>query len=754
MYFDLFLLSVILAAAYLGPTIIRRHPPGERGFGWLLIADGVCAGIAFAGRHSGAGKGADLLGFIALAAGVFLLFIPPILRDMTRRAMRRGHLLWASRLLGLRELLQPGMGAGQERELLSSIIAVRAGRVDDAIAVLNETRARLDTDDKLSRRGVDERILLTYLSARRWSDAVDTYEREFQPTTISPQLLVEVIRAYCELGRLEQAATVMSVLESSPLAKEPLAALLIGRARLIFLAFTGRIRDVDKLLDKNGPLHGLPVASRYFWSGIARLNAGDRPGARAQLTQATKAASGDPQARDYAQSVLDTIDQPGIAGPRALPTAVTQIADLISSRVPEMNPPPKPRTPAISGVPVKRVPVTGILAVANLVCFAAVMWIFGSTGDPGAMALSGANVKSAVLAGEWWRLLSSVFLHVGFVHLLFNVYGLWVLGKLVEQIHGSIQMFAIYIGAGLIGSLSSLIFGGPTMSIGASGGIMGLLGALIAELILARASYPETWRKMLLGNLLFIAAAMVGIGFFYPEIDQSAHVGGLVAGALLGAFVSPRSFIEKPTLTRLMTTGVAFLCALACAYGAFGLATSDYARTIASIGEIEHHPDTGVAFFGPKTWQHDSDGQYYDPFVYTFLEVSARDIRLNRSPENSAAPPGERKPSTVATGSGAEHEISLDLGDLLQRKLDNEASEAPGVERHPAHQWLAVPDPWQTRELIFHPDGMGGEQSVRMICFGRRHGDHLWLGTLAIPDALADAMQPTLARMLSSMRPH
>lgn len=727
MYFDLFLISVVLVTLYLGPMIILRHPPGERGFGWLLVADGLCAIIALAGRWQGAPESVEMIGFIAIAAGVFLLVIPPILRDVTRRTMTRGRLHLAHRLLGIRELLQPGMGAAHERDLLESIIAVRSGRVDDAVSALRDTREAVDSDE--ARRDVDERILLTYLSARRWRDATEIYERTFDPTTVSAQLSVEVVRAYCELGEREKACELMQILENSPLATEPLAVLLIGRARLVFLAFAGRIREVDKLLAEDAPMSVLPPASQQFWSGIARLHAGDRPGARERLQAAHDASAQDPQAHAYTERVLASIDEPGVAGPHTLPAAVTELADLMTERVATMKPLPKRRTPQLSGIGMRQVPVTAVMLIINVIAFALMMWHFGSTGDPGALVLSGANVKSAVAAGEWWRLCTCMFIHAGFLHLLLNGYGLWVLGKLVEQIYGSTRSLVLYVGTGIAGALASLVFSGPTMSVGASGAVLGLLGALIAELTLARKAYPERWRKTLLGNFLFIAAAMIGIGLFYGAIDHAAHVGGMVAGLVLGALLSPHSPVSAASPVRGAARILAALSGVILAYSAVALIGSDYADTLSRYGQVEHRTQNGVAFVVPSTWREDGPNGLIDPYVITTLDIEVSDV------------------------SDIDSDDETDVGALLEAWRSGAERGNPGAKRRPAHARMELPDPWQSRELVLSEDGEGGAQHFRMMLFGRRTDEQVWLGKLVFPDRLADAMRPTIERILTSMRP-
>lgn len=138
----------------------------------------------------------------------------------------------------------------------------------------------------------------------------------------------------------------------------------------------------------------------------------------------------------------------------------------------------------------------------------------------------GAKVNSLIQAGEVWRLLTSTFIHIGIVHLTFNLYALWALGPLTEESMGHRRFLLIYILSGLGGSVSSFIFS-PVLSAGASGAIFGLLGALLYY------SYkrPALWKTGLGMNLVVVILVNLGFGFVQPGIDNFAHLGGLITGA-------------------------------------------------------------------------------------------------------------------------------------------------------------------------------------------------------------------------------
>src|SRR5258708_11458120 len=149
----------------------------------------------------------------------------------------------------------------------------------------------------------------------------------------------------------------------------------------------------------------------------------------------------------------------------------------------------------------------------------------------------GANVGAITFSGEWWRLLTNVFLHGGLMHIAFNMWALWNLGELCEALYGRWTFTAIYLICGLGASITSAAWHPYVPSVGASGAIFGLAGALIAAFKLGEFSVP---RSALSGTLRSLGAFVVYnlIFGFLPGIDMAAHVGGLVTGLIVGALIA------------------------------------------------------------------------------------------------------------------------------------------------------------------------------------------------------------------------
>ena len=163
-------------------------------------------------------------------------------------------------------------------------------------------------------------------------------------------------------------------------------------------------------------------------------------------------------------------------------------------------------------------------------------WLWFSAAD---LARMGGNFGPLTLNGQWWRLLSALFIHAGLLHLLFNCLILANIGLFLEPLLGRWRLLLLYLTTGLFGSLASLLWHleQPVVSIGASGAIFGLYGFFLV-LMLGKLFTPAFSKQFLKGTLVFILInlAIGMLGF----IDNAAHLGGLLSGALIGLIWLPQ----------------------------------------------------------------------------------------------------------------------------------------------------------------------------------------------------------------------
>jgi len=141
----------------------------------------------------------------------------------------------------------------------------------------------------------------------------------------------------------------------------------------------------------------------------------------------------------------------------------------------------------------------------------------------------GAKVNVLISGGEYYRLITCMFLHAGLLHVSLNMYSLYIIGPLVERVYGKVKYVSIYFIAGIIASLFSYMFSND-ISIGASGAIFGLLGATLIFAI----TIKKTVGKDFYINILQVMAVNLIIGFSIPNIDNYAHIGGILGGIAMG----------------------------------------------------------------------------------------------------------------------------------------------------------------------------------------------------------------------------
>jgi membrane associated rhomboid family serine protease len=170
---------------------------------------------------------------------------------------------------------------------------------------------------------------------------------------------------------------------------------------------------------------------------------------------------------------------------------------------------------------------------------------FGEWADPEVLHRLGALEPYLVVQGEYWRLLTALFLHYDAVHLLFNLFALYVLGPPLERSIGAARFCACYLLSGLGSSAGVVILWrigviNSIQLVGASGCVMGIVGAW-AGFLLRHRHAPLAKRR--LGNILMIVAIQTAFDLSTPQVSMSAHLCGLITGLFLGLIVSPRSAV-------------------------------------------------------------------------------------------------------------------------------------------------------------------------------------------------------------------
>ena len=182
--------------------------------------------------------------------------------------------------------------------------------------------------------------------------------------------------------------------------------------------------------------------------------------------------------------------------------------------------------------------LTNILIAINLLVFLISAWISKNIFniDIYTLIIMGAKVNSLIDKGQVWRLITCAFLHGGLIHIFFNMYALKILGPEIEYVYGKIKYLVIYLLSAIAASIFSYIFGPQSVSVGASGAIFGLFGAMLIFGI----KHRKQMGKAYMMNILQVIFVNVIIGISSSNIDNEAHFGGLIVGALIALLLGER----------------------------------------------------------------------------------------------------------------------------------------------------------------------------------------------------------------------
>jgi rhomboid protease GluP len=576
----LVLLAASLCAVQIVALILRREHVDDAPYLGLLVVDlALLVWVHLTGRHD------TMIAFVAEGLAGMLTLAPRFLDGLERGALARDRFDRAARIAMVRELLTPGTSAARRRRQLQDLAQTREG---GGLAVARRLREQLATLESGDRRAVElrEELATVLFFDRRFAEGVEEVERHLDPTQLArrPAFAAYLVRAYGELGRLDRAAQILMQLEDDVAGRDPTAASLLVQARLTFLAFAGRTAHLEALLS-TPPGAYLGPRAHEFLLDTARARA-DRP----------------------------------------LPPEAERVAETVFQRVSLPATRKRRRTPATFALIAVNVAVTLVLSALAPI-------------DDVTLARAGALFRPAIHAGEWWRLFTAMFLHAGLLrelHLIINMYGLYLLGRFIEDVFGPARFLAVYFIGGLTGSIASTLLGGGGLSVGASGAIMGLLGALIVTLVLRRGSWPEAWRRVLLGNLLMLSALQIYIGFQVALIDNAAHVGGMLGGAMATLVFAPGGLVGNKragTVSAIVVAGI--LSALVVVGGVFA-AVTPLDRTIARTGTRKVTVG-GAQLTVPSYWEVDKD-LVGDPYLDVTVKPVGGKLQSNKDDDPRFAP--------------------------------------------------------------------------------------------------------------------
>jgi rhomboid protease GluP len=704
MYYELALISVAIAGGYWGWFFVRQD--STRLYGVMLLASGVLSCLGLLGRKEDIAS-LGIPGAIGVGAGTCLLVVGPIVRGLARRAAASERFGIADKLLTIADVLAPGSGVSDEKALLGAMREIRDGNIEHTIDALTAAKRRAPDDARLA---IDERIAMLYLASYRWDDAIAHAEAHLfgsLPTPeagphvalrralgIAPPVWVELLGAYGYKGDLERAAEMLARLEEVCAGRDD-ATIWVHRGRMMFLALAGRPQAVRTLVDPRRSRHMTPGA-RSYWVAVAHERHGDTRAAEAAYAKARSKSRGRPR-------VL--IDQALARLPTAHEVSLGDAARELVARV-EAAPPPA----VVERVRTHSMVATRMLSASLILTALAISLFVGTSTDVGVLLRSGALVRG-LTAAEPWRLVSCIFIHVGSVHLIVNLLGLWFLGRLAEELFGGWKLAAIFGLSGLAGSLASWVASPAGISAGASGAIFGILGALLVELTWHRRRHRTAWSRGIWGSLALVTVAQVAIGFFYPVTDQWAHAGGLVTGALLGFAMSPH--IRIASAMRQVARIVACVFAAAAIASVVFVAQTSVADSLSRDPRVDHRVG-GVTVRAPASWTA-KDDELEDPDQLIVLAIGRGSIDEAVSRETAHA-----------------------------KELGFEQS------RRASERLVPLPTGWQGVELeLTATDALDAHQHFRLVVARR---DDAVIAALYLPTTLAEAAPAYFSSLIESLR--
>jgi rhomboid protease GluP len=164
--------------------------------------------------------------------------------------------------------------------------------------------------------------------------------------------------------------------------------------------------------------------------------------------------------------------------------------------------------------------------------------VFANTQNADVLIRYGAKYNDAIIAGQYWRFITPIFLHANILHVSLNMLNFFILGLFIERLFGHLRFLLVYLLTGIVGIIASFYFAPQDVSVGASGAIFGIVGAYSIFILVHRRAFSRGGIPAI-AWLVVIIGLNLGIGLVIPNVDNYAHLGGFLSGCLLGWFFAP-----------------------------------------------------------------------------------------------------------------------------------------------------------------------------------------------------------------------
>jgi len=478
----------------------------------------------------------EYAGYVSAALSWLFILFPLWLHGAAGRAGNRFEFRRARRLFALAAFLHPLDDWPSAPRLYEAFELAHAGKIAEAEALLQLLARDTGTLGLMARA---QRLRLL----GRWRELKLLAEQSgLSNLGREPALLGLYLRALGELGYVDELADFMMAEERTLSATG-----VLDVALLYLFVFSGQRELTRQALAESRQAYS--DEAQEFWLALAGKHAQDQDTEQARRMFGQLRRANDAQIRDRAEEHYRSL---ALARGEAAPSARTLyvVQHFAQSFAERQN--LAPSGPARHS---ERRVTLGLL-LAN-----AMVYVSGSDRAPWLLETRRsfgerwAFFAPSIFGGEWWRLFSYFFVHANVIHLLMNLGGLWVLGPFVERAYGRLRFSLIYLCSGLAGSavylgLAWLHADKDTQLVGASGCIMGLLGATAAVMLRAWLTQRAAIARQIFLRLLLVIALQVWFDRSTPQVAGLAHAVGLIAGFLVG-LVLRESVSAKRSVARL-----------------------------------------------------------------------------------------------------------------------------------------------------------------------------------------------------------
>ena len=641
---DLMMLVHLIIIFALCALILSSFRDRIASFSWflsVLIAQVILNGWIYGGP---AHASRYVLSIFAVFVFSVTIVLPGLLMRICPYLFHIGKYRGALFCFDLVRSLQPGRPLAKDRgRLHDAILAMTDGQEH----LIKDLQTRLDRGNMSSKEKcfLIERILNALILSRKWllaGDIVEKHRLKHDPK-LSAAIGSNVVRVCCELGAFRDAGSVQAQLEGMKVSRND--DILRSISRIVLLSHIGDVESVQLALTRNSDwIRYIDPVQRQYLFELAVVRSGKL--SHEEDSTQDRAKAYDPEAfvpSDLQEAALMRGSMPY----RLLRQGLNRsIAMASTQNAPSSANPPSGVSNSLHATRtlLPQIPLLTVLLIGiNLVLFAVQLIYQRDVGESRSGYLLGANWGVLTLHGEPWRLICSMFLHGGYMHLGFNMYALWTLGRSLEQIIGHFRFTLVYLLSGILGAVASALWHPNSFSLGASGAILGLVGGFFVVLFSGNGAFisvSENQRKQGLRSMATMLVLQAVIGLQVPNIDNAAHVGGLLGGvAIMYVLLWERRYVDiverfKNRLSRGNSTdirldrqdmgprlnsgafasfalgGIGIISAVLVAFYVGNQMT--LAGSLDRLG-VRQQTYQSSSFIVPVTWKESKPGVFFDP---------------------------------------------------------------------------------------------------------------------------------------------